>query len=110
MSDLDQTNSYRYVIVGGGVVAGYAIKGIRQEDSEGEILIISQEADVPYERPALSKKLWLDDEFTEENIQIGAENYPNVTFKFRQRLRLLIGKIRSLHWPIVSKSSMNSYC
>ena len=30
MSDLDQTNSYRYVIVGGGVVAGYAVKGIRQ--------------------------------------------------------------------------------
>ena len=83
MCDLDEGNSYGYVIVGGGVVAGYAVKGIRQEDSEGEILIISQEADVPYERPALSKKLWLDDEFTEENIQIGAENYPNVTFKFK---------------------------
>ena len=83
MSDLDQTNNYRYVIVGGGMVAGYAIKGIRQEDPEGAILVISQEADVPYERPALSKKLWLDDEFTEENIRIGAENYPNVTFKFK---------------------------
>lgn len=40
MSDLDQTNNYRYVIVGGGMVAGYAIKGIRQEDPEGAILVI----------------------------------------------------------------------
>jgi len=72
MSDLDQTNNYRYVIVGGGMVAGYAIKGIRQEDPEGAILVISLEADVAYERPALSIKLWLDDEFTDENIRIGA--------------------------------------
>ncbi|MCT3397571.1 NAD(P)/FAD-dependent oxidoreductase [Lentilactobacillus hilgardii] len=79
MSDV---NNYKYVIVGGGMVAGYAIKGIRQNDPNGSILVISREADVPYERPALTKKLWLDTEFTEEDIKIGAENYPNVTFKF----------------------------
>lgn len=83
MSATNGDNSYPYVIVGGGMVAGYAIKGIRQEDPSGAILVVSQEADVPYERPALSKKLWLDDEFTEENIRIGAEDYANVTFKFK---------------------------
>ena len=75
-------NNYRYVIVGGGMVAGYAVKGIRQRDTTGSILVISKEADVPYERPALSKKLWLDDEFTEEDIKIGAETFSEVNFKF----------------------------
>ncbi|KGH71072.1 pyridine nucleotide-disulfide oxidoreductase [Oenococcus oeni S25] len=79
---MGDARSYKYVIVGGGMVAGYAIKGIRQKDPSGSILVISKEADVTYERPALTKKLWLDNEFTEEDIKIGAENHPNVTFKF----------------------------
>lgn len=82
MSKLENNNTYEYVIVGGGMVAGYAVNGIRQKDPDGSILIVSKDADVPYERPALSKKLWLDDEFTEENIRIGAENQANVAFRF----------------------------
>lgn len=82
MKNDESYNNYRYVIVGGGMVAGYAIKGIRQRDTTGSILVISKEADVPYERPALSKKLWLDDEFTEEDIKIGAETFSEVNFKF----------------------------
>lgn len=82
MKNDENYNNYRYVIVGGGMVAGYAIKGIRQRDTTGSILVISKEADVPYERPALSKKLWLDDEFTEEDIKIGAETFSEVNFKF----------------------------
>lgn len=82
MKNDESHNNYRYVIVGGGMVAGYAVKGIRQRDTTGSILVISKEADVPYERPALSKKLWLDDEFTEEDIKIGAETFSEVNFKF----------------------------
>ncbi|MDF8367869.1 FAD-dependent oxidoreductase [Weissella paramesenteroides] len=82
MKSVESYNNYRYVIVGGGMVAGYAVKGIRQRDTMGAILVISKEADVPYERPALSKKLWLDDEFTEEDIKIGAETFSDVNFKF----------------------------
>ncbi|MBP5809555.1 NAD(P)/FAD-dependent oxidoreductase [Lactiplantibacillus argentoratensis] len=89
MSTMDNERTYRYVIIGGGMVAGYAIKGIRQEDTKGSILVVSQEADVPYERPALSKKLWLDDEFTEENIRIGAEDYPDVTFEFKTTVQTI---------------------
>lgn len=106
MSNSEKINNYQYVIVGGGVVAGYAIKGIRKEDPNGSILIVSKEADVPYERPALSKKLWLDDEFTEENIRIGAENYSDVTFKFnttvnkinRQDQTIDLGDNTSVHY------------
>lgn len=82
MKNDESYNNYRYVIVGGGMVAGYAVKGIRQRDTTDPILVISKEADVPYERPALSKKLWLDDEFTEEDIKIGAETFSEVNFKF----------------------------
>jgi len=50
---------YEYVIVGGGVAAGYACKefvdlGITQSKSNS-VCLVSAEAVLPYERPALSK-------------------------------------------------------
>ncbi|KAK4762134.1 hypothetical protein SAY87_030018 [Trapa incisa] len=48
--------SFKYVIVGGGVAAGYAAREFaRQGVKPGELAIISKEAVAPYERPALSK-------------------------------------------------------
>lgn len=49
---------YPYVIVGGGMAADAAAGGIREIDSEGEILLISSENQPPYNRPPLSKALW----------------------------------------------------
>jgi 3-phenylpropionate/trans-cinnamate dioxygenase ferredoxin reductase subunit len=49
---------YKYLIVGGGMAAAAAIKGIRDVDSEGTIGVIGAEPDPPYKRPPLSKKLW----------------------------------------------------
>lgn len=77
-------NSYKYVLVGGGMSAGFATLGIREEDKEGSILIISRESHVPYERPALSKKLWRDDEYHVDRTKIGAEEEPNVDFAFER--------------------------
>lgn len=50
--------NYDYVIVGGGMAAASAAKGIRQLDANGSIAMFSQEADPPYNRPPLSKALW----------------------------------------------------
>ncbi|XP_048236278.1 monodehydroascorbate reductase [Ricinus communis] len=48
--------SFKYVIVGGGVSAGYAAREFgKQGVKPGELAIISKEAVAPYERPALSK-------------------------------------------------------
>ncbi|CAA3030012.1 Monodehydroascorbate reductase [Olea europaea subsp. europaea] len=48
--------SFKYVIVGGGIVAGYAAREFaKQGVKPGELAIISKEAVAPYERPALSK-------------------------------------------------------
>ncbi|PIA39240.1 hypothetical protein AQUCO_02700432v1 [Aquilegia coerulea] len=47
---------FKYVILGGGVSAGYAAREfVKQGVKPGELAIISKEAVAPYERPALSK-------------------------------------------------------
>ncbi len=47
-----------YLIIGGGMTAASAVKGIRDVDTEGTITLISSEPDPPYKRPLLSKGLW----------------------------------------------------
>ena len=51
-------NSYKYLIIGGGMTADLAVKGIREIDPEGSIGLVSSESDPPYNRPPLSKGLW----------------------------------------------------
>ncbi|MCY0877644.1 MAG: FAD-dependent oxidoreductase [Firmicutes bacterium] len=51
---------YEYVIVGAGMAADAAVRGIRRHDPKGRILVIGDEPYPPYQRPPLSKKLWLD--------------------------------------------------
>ncbi|CAL9118376.1 unnamed protein product [Musa textilis] len=48
--------AFVYVILGGGVAAGYAaLEFARRGVPHGELCIISEETVAPYERPALSK-------------------------------------------------------
>jgi 3-phenylpropionate/trans-cinnamate dioxygenase ferredoxin reductase subunit len=49
---------YRYLIVGGGMTADAAVRGIREMDNDGSIGLIGMEPDPPYNRPPLSKGLW----------------------------------------------------
>ena len=52
---------YKYLIIGGGMTADAAARGIRELDSSGTIGIIGAEEDPPYARPPLSKALWKGD-------------------------------------------------
>ncbi len=52
---------YKYIIVGGGMAADSAVKGIRELDTSGAIAVFSEEEDPPYNRPPLSKSLWKGD-------------------------------------------------
>ncbi len=52
--------NYTYLIIGGGMTADSAARGIREIDSSGAIGMISQELDAPYDRPPLTKGLWKD--------------------------------------------------
>lgn len=58
---------FRYLILGGGMAADAAARGIRELDADGSIAIISNDVDEPYTRPALSKKLWTDPSFDEDD-------------------------------------------
>ena len=50
--------AYRYVIVGGGMTADAACRGIRDHDADGSIGMFASESHDPYARPPLSKALW----------------------------------------------------
>jgi 3-phenylpropionate/trans-cinnamate dioxygenase ferredoxin reductase subunit len=62
---------YEYVIVGGGMIADAAARGIRELDPHSAILILGDEPDEPYTRPALSKLIWIDPTFTEAKVPLG---------------------------------------
>jgi 3-phenylpropionate/trans-cinnamate dioxygenase ferredoxin reductase subunit len=57
MAKEERMNTYPFVIVGGGVVAGYAAQEFTANGlNPGELCIISAESTLPYERPPLSKE------------------------------------------------------
>src|SRR5262245_60938975 len=49
---------YPYLIIGGGMTADAAARGIREVDANSAIGIIGSEPNGPYARPPLSKALW----------------------------------------------------
>lgn len=63
--------SYNYLIVGAGMAADAAVRGIREIDDSGSIGVIGAEQHPPYARPPLSKKLWQGK--PEETIWRGTE-------------------------------------
>lgn len=60
-------HDYDYLIIGAGMTADAAARGIREIDADGSIGIVGDEPDPPVRRPALSKDLWTDDEATVED-------------------------------------------
>jgi 3-phenylpropionate/trans-cinnamate dioxygenase ferredoxin reductase subunit len=71
MSNVEQ--SYDYVIVGAGVAAASAVKGIRSQDGSGRIAVIGSEPDKPVYRPVLTKDLWLKDDETLEGASLAGD-------------------------------------
>jgi NAD(P)H-nitrite reductase large subunit len=68
-------HTYRYVILGGGVVAGYAAQELAElELRTGELCIVSADDTLPYERAALSKEYMTGDS-SEEAILINDEAF-----------------------------------
>lgn len=71
MSDAEK--SYDYVIVGAGVAAASAVKGIRSEDTRGTIAVYGSEPDEPVYRPVLTKDLWLKNDETLEGSSLAGD-------------------------------------
>jgi 3-phenylpropionate/trans-cinnamate dioxygenase ferredoxin reductase subunit len=72
---------FRYVLVGGGMTAAAAAKGIRELDADGSIGLVGAELNPPYARPPLSKGLWTGKD--ESSIWRGTEE---------QGVELLLGR------------------
>ncbi|WP_439425634.1 NAD(P)/FAD-dependent oxidoreductase [Oenococcus alcoholitolerans] len=82
MSSNQSNFSSKYLIIGGGMAADSGARGIRSKDSTGRITIISNEGLPPYTRPALSKKLWTDKSFHEEQTNMGTEKINDLKIIF----------------------------
>ena len=68
-------NESGFVILGGGMVAGYAAKQLVEMGLKpGELTILSADTSIPYERPPLSKGFLAGKE-TEEAIRINPEDF-----------------------------------
>ncbi|KAI5630358.1 apoptosis-inducing factor 1, mitochondrial isoform X2 [Silurus asotus] len=51
-----------YLLIGGGTASFAAARSIRARDPGARVLIVTEEADLPYMRPPLSKELWFSDD------------------------------------------------
>ena len=58
-----------HLIVGGGMTADAACKGIRDLDPDGKIVLVGDDPHPPYARPPLSKALWKGDD--EDSVWLG---------------------------------------
>lgn len=74
----------RYLIVGGGMTADAAAKGIRERDPDGPILLVSAEPDPPYARPPLTKDLWKGKD--EAKIWRGTDALEGVELRLGRRI------------------------
>ncbi|XP_046876356.1 apoptosis-inducing factor 1, mitochondrial isoform X1 [Hypomesus transpacificus] len=51
-----------YLLIGGGTASFAAARSIRARDPGARVLIVTEEGDLPYMRPPLSKELWFSDD------------------------------------------------
>ena len=89
--------SCKYLLIGGGRATDAAVRGIREVDQAGSILVVSDEDDPPYDRPPLSKSLWRGNavetvwrhtELAGAELRLGTENsWPSIGTPRRQSTR-----------------------
>src|SRR5438445_11696376 len=71
----DPMDKAKFVIAGGGMVAGYAAKRwVELGLKPGELAILSADTSIPYERPPLSKG-FLAGRDSEDSIRINPEDF-----------------------------------
>ncbi|KAJ3338243.1 Apoptosis-inducing factor 1, mitochondrial [Gonapodya sp. JEL0774] len=60
MPSVVSQSTFSYILVGGGTASFAAEEAIREKDPKADILVVSEEGLVPYQRPPLSKELWME--------------------------------------------------
>jgi 3-phenylpropionate/trans-cinnamate dioxygenase ferredoxin reductase subunit len=100
--------TYKYVIIGGGMAGGRACESIRKADAQGSLALIAAEPQRPYQRPPLSKGYLLGTEGL-DHVYLKDE-----TFYADNKVQLLTGaralKIeRGMHQVSLDNGQMIGY-
>ena len=88
----------KIVIAGAGHAAGQLVATLKQQAFEGEILLIGDEACVPYQRPPLSKK-FLAGEMSAERLYVKPESFyedPQIELRLQTRVTAIDRESKSL--------------
>lgn len=67
------------------MAADAAAQGIRERDADGSIAIVGEEPTAPFPRPALSKKLWTDPDFTYDDAALDTAGSTGATLHLGRR-------------------------
>ncbi|TWX37332.1 NAD(P)/FAD-dependent oxidoreductase [Frigoribacterium sp. ACAM 257] len=89
-------DSFDHVVVGGGMTADGAAKAIREADPSATVLIVSDDVDEPYTRPALSKKLWIDPDYTESDNDLGTRDASGAEIRLRTSVTAIDREARTV--------------
>jgi 3-phenylpropionate/trans-cinnamate dioxygenase ferredoxin reductase subunit len=81
----------RFVLIGGGVAAATAVRELRNAGFDGELVLVTDEPHLPYERPPLSKD-WLGGELDRASFRINPEDWYGAN-KVELRLSTRVQKI-----------------
>ncbi|MBD8659926.1 FAD-dependent oxidoreductase [Frigoribacterium sp. CFBP 8754] len=65
------------------MTADAAATAIHEADPEATVLVVSDDVDEPYTRPALSKKLWIDPDYTEADNDLGTREASGAEIRLR---------------------------
>jgi 3-phenylpropionate/trans-cinnamate dioxygenase ferredoxin reductase subunit len=76
-----------FVIVGGGLAGAKAAETLREEGFDGAVIVIAEEAQLPYERPPLSKSYLAGDSSVEDARAVPAEFYADRQVELRTGTR-----------------------
>jgi 3-phenylpropionate/trans-cinnamate dioxygenase ferredoxin reductase subunit len=76
------------VVVGGGLAAGTAVTELRERGYDGELVVLTDEQHVPYERPPLSKDLLQDKKTAADTWVHPADWYDDHDVDLRQGVRV----------------------
>lgn len=95
MTELDQAAGRTFVIVGASLAGANAAEQLRKKGFEGRIVLVGEERDRPYERPALSKAYLRRTAEREELNVHGATFYDENAIDLRTSARAIAVEPRS---------------
>ena len=92
----------RIVVLGGGQAGAQAVETLRREGYLGDLVMVSEEPHLPYQRPPLSKK-YLSGELTEERLWFHHQSFYD-EHQIALRLGLRAEKIDALARAVILSS------